>query len=182
MNLDYGYRLLSIGGYSLWTKELVARRWRAYFVNFMFEQISARHLPFADPMEQEVCRVYRTLLPNVVRNPRRQGAILPIFFGCPDFPVFKTQKVSSREIEVNGGRHYNGLFFIPPGSRLRCGLRKHFKNHADWYVRQGRPLERIHVTKMSYGNMTDYALKAFKNGRVSGDDILVLPRSSSEFS
>jgi hypothetical protein len=33
---------------------------------------------------------------------------------------------------------------------------------------------------LSESRMTDYALKAFKNGRISYDDVLVLPRAQSE--
>jgi hypothetical protein len=48
------------------------------------------------------------------------------------------------------------------------------------YTGQGRPVARIDVTPMTYGNMTDYALKSFKNAREDGTDILIMPRSRSE--
>jgi hypothetical protein len=55
-----------------------------------------------------------------------------------------------------------------------------FDDKPGRYVGQGRPLQRIHTTAMTYGDMTEYALKAFKKGRVSYDNILVLPRAVSE--
>lgn len=180
MNQLYSSRQLTIEGYSAWTKALVANGWEAYFVNFMFRHLPTRLSFFGDPMEDEADRVYRTLITRVARTPREEIGHLPIFWGCPDFPVWKTKKVSRRDNGVNGGRHYNGLYFIPPASRLACSLGKHFEEQREKYVRQDRPLQRLHTTPMSYGDMTDYALKAFKNGRISYDNVLVLPRAQSE--
>ena len=148
----------------------------------MFGHLSKRPSCFGDPMEDEVCRVYSTLVTRVVREPRKEIGRLPIFWGCPDFPVWKWNKVSRGEEKVNGGRHYNGLFFIPPVSRLRSSLVEHFEETPGLYVRQGRALQRLHATPMTHGNMTDYALKAFKSGRISYDNVLVLPRAQSEIS
>ena len=180
MNQPYQARLLTIEGYSQWTNALVARGWDAYFVNFMFHQIPGRPSCFGDPMEDEACRVYRTLITRIAREPRKEIDRLPVFWGCPDFPVWKWQKVSPRDENINGGRHYNGLFFIPPDSRLQCSLGEHFDEKPKLYVGQGRPLARLHTTPMTKGNMTDYALKAFKSGRISYDNVLILPRAQSE--
>lgn len=180
MDQRYHSRLLTIEGYALWSKTLVDDGWQAFFVNFMFNHLPKGSSCFGDPMEYEACRVYRTLVTRVVREPRKEIGRLPIFWGCPDFPVWKRDKVSRRENNVNGGRHYNGLYFIPPTSRLRCGLGEHFDEKPARYVGQGRPLQRLHSTAMAYGDMTDYALKAFKNGRVAYDNVLVLPLAQSE--
>lgn len=182
MNQLYQSRLLTIEGYSLWTKSLIARGWSAYFVNFMFEHLPKRPSVFGDPMEDEASRVYATLVTRVAREPRKAIGRLPIFWGCPDFPVWKWEKVSRRYSNVNGGRHYNGLYFIPPASRLQCSLDAHFDEEPDRYVGQGRPLQRLHTTPMTHGDMTDYALKAFKSGQVSYDNVLVMPRAQSELS
>lgn len=72
------------------------------------------------------------------------------------------------------------MYFIPPASRLPCSLVEHFDEKPERYVGQGRPLQRLHTTPMTHGDMTDYALKAFKNGQVSYDNVLVLPRAQSE--
>jgi hypothetical protein len=172
--------MATVDAYSVWTKTLVADGWKPYFVNFMFKSLATRHSLLGDPMEAEVCRVYGTLITNVVRDPRKEIGKLPVFWGSPDFPIFRRQKVIRRDFQVNCGRHYNGLFFIPLVCRLHCSLGDHFEEHSKWYVGQGRPLQRIHTTEMTYGNMADYALKAFKSGRVTYDNVLVLPRALSE--
>lgn len=180
MTHTYSSRLLTIENYSIWTKKLVAERWSAYFINFMFKHLPKRPLCFIDPMEDEVCRVYSTLITRIVREPRKETNQLPIFFGCPDFPVWKREKVSRRETSVNGGCHYNGLCFLPPTNRLGCSLTEHFEEKSEIYVRGSHPLQRLHTTPMTHGDMTDYALKAFKSGRVSHDNVLILPRARSE--
>jgi hypothetical protein len=87
MNQLYRSRLLTIEGYSLWTESLVADGWSAYFVNFMFKHLPTRPSCFGDPMEDEADRVYRTLIKWVAREPRKEIGRLPVFWGCPDFPV-----------------------------------------------------------------------------------------------
>jgi hypothetical protein len=161
---------------------LVKAGWTPYFVNFMFDILPGRQFQRRELMVDEICRVYSTLVTNDVRRPRSPAwnAWLPRFFGCFDFPVYKNEKVSLREVIVNCGLHFNGLYFISPRSRLGCSLGEHFAANEIRYYGHGRPLHRIHVTEMTYGDMTDYALKAYKNGRISYDDVLVLPRSLSE--
>lgn len=180
MHQLYDSRLLTVEAYSHWTKALVEGGWNANFVNLMFNHLPKRQSCFTDPMEDEAERVYRTLLTRVVRSPRKQIGSLPIFWGCPDFPVWKVGKVSRRDEGVNAGRHYNGLLFLPPVSRLECSLSEHFDQNSEQYVGRGRPLQRLHVTPMSFGNMSDYALKAFKRGHIAYDNVLILPRALSE--
>jgi hypothetical protein len=180
MDQLYRSRQLTVVAYTKWADDMVASKWQPYFVNLMFDHLPRRHSLFRDPMEDEAERVYRTLVTRIVRQPREAIGHLPIFFGCPDFPVWKWDNVSRRDSIVNDGRHYNGLYFIPPVSRLRCSLGEHFKKKTQLYVRPDCPLRRLHVTPMNHGNVTDYALKAFKNGRIIYDDVLVLPRALSE--
>lgn len=180
MGLEHHLKILTIEGFSAWTQTLLAEGRKVYFVNFMFKHLSKRPSIFTDQMEDEVYRIYQTLATRVVRNPRKNPDALPIYFGCPDFPVWKLNKVSSVDSTVNDGKHWNGLYFMPPASRLRCGLGKHFQQNRKLYIKPDHPLQRIHATWMTYGNMTDYTLKALKSGRISHDDILILPRAVSE--
>ncbi len=180
MNQLYRSRVRTIEGFSEWTRGFLARDYEVYFVNFMFKRLLRRHSHFSDPMEDEACRVYQTLVTRVVREPRKHLDLLPVYFGCPDFPVWKSDKISPVDFSINDGRHWNGLYFIPPVSRLTCDLDEHFEENRKLYLKPDRPLQRIHTTRMIHGDMTDYALKAFKNGRAKHDNILVLPRALSE--
>lgn len=180
MNQQYRSRVRTIEGFSEWTRRYVARGYEVYFINLMFKRLPRRLSFFLDPMEDEACRVYQTLVTRVVREPRKQRDLLPVHFGCPDFPVWKSGKIPPIHLSINDGRHWNGLYFIPPISRLLCDLDEHFEDNRKSYLKPDRPLQRIHTTQMTHGDMTDYTLKAFKHGRIEHDNILVLPRALSE--
>jgi hypothetical protein len=165
--------------YEAWVQDFWNEGWSPYFVNFMFSHIPHRR---EDVMLDEVDRVYRTLIRHDVRDPRSiaQQRWLARFIGCPDTPVHKRVKISVRDATLNEGLHFNGMFLISPNTRLNGGLVKHFKDNDRLYTGQGRALARIDVEPMTYGNMTDYALKSYKNARLDGSNILILPRSRSE--
>jgi hypothetical protein len=78
-------------------------------------------------------------------------------------------------VSLNEGLHYGGIVLAPPVSRLRCSLDEHFRYVSD-------KLERIHAEPIT-NNATyvmDYAAKTYKRGRVSDEDIIILPKSRSE--
>jgi hypothetical protein len=163
----------------------VIEGWQPYFVNFMFEQIPGRKSTKLKIMEDEVVRVYSTLVTHVVRKPHAPSwnAYTPLFIGCPDAPVAKREKDLVRNVTVNDGWHFNGCLLLPP--EMRCRLKghldDHFRENQNFYYKEGYPLDRVHVTRMSSATIADYTLKHFKRGNVVSDDILLLPRSSSEF-
>jgi hypothetical protein len=166
-------------GYEEWVQRLWNQGWSPFFVNFMF-----RHIPYRreEVMLDEVDRVYRTLIRHDVRDPRSitQEQWLARFIGCPDTPVHKRDKISLRDATVNQGPHFNGIFLLSPKTRIKDGLVRHFKENDRFYTGQGRALSRIFCEPMIYGNMTDYVLKAYKNARLDGERILILPRSRGE--
>jgi hypothetical protein len=59
-----------------------------------------------------------------------------------------------------------------PQSRLKVSLDQHFRERRRLYLTER--LARIHVTAVEDGTMADYTLKAFKNGRIDADSILIL--------
>jgi hypothetical protein len=83
-------------------------------------------------------------------------------------------------VSLNEGLHYGGIVLAPPVSRLRCSLDEHFRDAQDEYISD--KLERIHAEPIT-NNATyvmDYAAKTYKRGRVSDEDIIILPKSRSE--
>lgn len=182
--MPYQQRLQMISGYDSWVSEYVKANWQPYFVTFMFKNISGKSATKIKVMTGEVSRVYATLLPNVVRKPTSPSwkEYCPRFIGCPDLPVAKREKELVRNLNVNGGLHFNGCLLLPPVEKCRLGtsLRKHFERNQEWYYRDDHALDRIHVKYITDGTMIDYGLKHIKRGTVSYDDILILPRAITE--
>jgi hypothetical protein len=171
-------------------EEMIQQRidddWQPYFVNFMFNKIPGKPVTKKHIMEAEVYRICSALVPFVVRKPHSPSweQYNPVFVGCPDLSVAKGEKELVRNLVVNDGLHYNGCLLLPPKAkcRLKESLDRHFRNHQERYYLDEHPLDRIHVKKIREGTMADYMLKHFKRGNVSADDILILPRTASEFS
>jgi hypothetical protein len=186
---NYQVRLQQIQGYDEFIRERLGRKWRGYFVNFMFERISGSAHNRKSIMIEEVTRVFSTLITRVARKPKSPSAkhFLPLFVGCPDFPVYKKEKELLRNMVVNDGLHFNGVLVLPPKSYCRAGsdlhtggLKRHFNQNQHLYYKDDYPLDRLHATRIKEDTMIDYALKAFKSGKIDSDDILILPRAISE--
>ena len=170
-----------------WVRELLSSdKWTGYFLNFMFEQLNGSHATLMSNMRNEVERFYSKILTRIIRNPNSTTAWkkLPLFIGCPDLPVWKHEKVSLSVFSVNAGYHFNGILLVPRESRLKTGFRAHMHKNRKFYADGKRGLRRIHVSKITKhpGYVTDYALKALKHGRIEYDELLILPKHSTEIS
>jgi hypothetical protein len=177
-------RLQTIIGYDSMIVDRTIHGWQPYFINFMFNNIPGKKSTKLQVMEDNVVRVYSTLVTHVVRKPNAPlwKAFRPIFIGAPDLPVVKSRKVSAYDRVVNEGWHFNGCLLLPPQEkcRLRVRLDDHFRTNRRLYCTPEHPLGRIHVTPMSFPAIAGYVLKQHSRGNVSSDDILILPRSTSE--
>jgi hypothetical protein len=98
----------------------------------------------------------------------------------PDLPVFKWAKKSLRDVTINNGLHYSGIALTPPVSRFATSLDTHFEQCQQEYLTE--KLARIDVKAITWNPdfVTDYVTKSFKRGRVSDEDIIILPRAVSE--
>jgi len=167
-----------------WLREQIADGWKGYFLNFMFDQLGGNQAALRSKVKDEVERFYAKVVTRIVRNPRSSTASgkLPIFVGCPDLPVWKHEKASLSTVTINDGLHFNGIVLVPATSRLKTGLRTHMRQKKNFYADRKRGLRRIHVRRIRQapGYVTDYALKALKYGRISYDDLLILPKHPSE--
>src|ERR1700688_5280105 len=116
----------------------------------MFNKIPGKHSTKKQIMADEVYRVYETLITNVVRKPKSPSwkQYCPFFIGSPDLPVAKSDKELVRNLNVNGGLHFNGCLLLPPKGRrrLRGHLDDHFRNNQERYYRDEYPLDRLHAT------------------------------------
>jgi len=163
----------------------MSRGWQPYYLNFMFRHICGKPGRKKQAMVDEVIRFYSALVPYVVRKPRSPSWVgfLPQFVGCPDLPVAKSDaRRLSSETNVNDGWHFNGVLLLPPSDkcRLKRPLLEHIDEHAEAYIRPDCPLSRIHITTITRGYLADYVFKHFLRGSFGCDDILILPRATSE--
>jgi hypothetical protein len=177
-------RLLLIHGYQKWIQDHVNKKWQPYQISFMFHSLPGKTMwSLTRQMKSEIERVYARLVTRFVRNPRSRAQFerLPRMILFPDFPVYKREgRRSIEDVSINNGLHYGGIALTPPFSRFTVTLDVYFDQDQDKYV--NKKLERIHVTPITWNPayVTDYVAKSFKRGRVSDEDIVILPKSISE--
>ena len=171
-------------GYGQMVTSKLRQRWEGYLLTFMFNQLRGSRRSVFRQMEREIERVYATVLTRIVRKPHSETYKnhLPIWIGCPDFPVPKHVKMELRDVVVNDGLHIHAIALIPPTSRLPTSLDQHFQDYQDRYVRSGYPLQRVHATEITSNPsyVVGYGFKSVKRGRVDLEEVIILPRSRSE--
>jgi hypothetical protein len=119
-----------------WIEEYIDKGWQCYLTTFMFNPLFGSPDGIVRQMSAEVERVYSTLLTRVVRNPRspKVKGSLPILIGFPDLPVFKHNKGRLQDVVINDGLHYHAMVLLPPRSRLKESLERHFERFEDIYL------------------------------------------------
>jgi hypothetical protein len=170
-------------GYGTWIAAYLNEGWDGYLMTLMFEHISGSSQEKIRVMHKEICRVYGKLASRVVRKPASPNFahLLPrgVFF--PDVPGLKKSKQELSDVTVNDGIHVHGIIVLPKNSRLKAPLDEHFHEKKRMYLRRTK-IARIHVQPIVSDEffVTDYAGKALKRSRFTGDEILVLPRTGKE--
>ena len=136
-------------GYGQWVREQLDQDWDAYILTFMFRQIPGSRSSILATMTAEIERVYATMLTRIIRNPmsEKNRDMLPIWIGCPDFPVPKYQKQSLRNVTVNDGLHFHVICLIPPDSRLLESLEDHVAHHHQLYRGKVGTISELHVRR-----------------------------------
>ena len=185
------YRELIVSAYSHFIREKIDDGGlQPYFLNLMFNHIPGGPTARQSEMISQVDRVHSILTRHMVRMTDAENwrHLRPIFIGCIDMPVWKHKKVSVRSLVVNDGMHFNAVALVPPPtfldlpikhqfllwgrqSRLKVRLDQHFRENERFY--RNDVLDRIHVTPITEGTMADYALKAFKHGRIAADSVRI---------
>jgi hypothetical protein len=165
-----------------WTAEYLGLEWKAYFLTFLF-----RHIPGPAPekmrqMHREIVRFYGKLASWVVRSPRspKCAYLLPRAVFFPDGPCYKRQKQALRDVSINDGLHFHGLILVPNKSRLKVPFLQHLRDKKRSYGRGYTLTTHAEPIWDQERFVADYGGKAVKRGRVSYDDVLVLPRTGKE--
>jgi hypothetical protein len=137
-------------------------------------------------MTKDIERIYGRFATRCVRKPRSwwQAHKLPIWLIFPDYPIYKHEKQSLREVTINDGLHYHGVGLLHRQPRLQGDFPDHLTDWQNLYVRPDYPLKRIHAEgiKRDADYVVDYLTKWTRRGRFSPADFLILPRSVTELS
>jgi hypothetical protein len=171
-------------GYSQMVSDRVREGWSPYLVTVMFSQFFGQRAAILQRMRDEVYRIYSTLVTRVHRKPRNASTDeLPVLIGAFDLPVNKRDRFSAPLVHCNGGLHFHAVVLVPPTSRLRSPLDRHFAENEELYRGGRRSVLRVDVQPVVDGHdrVVDYVLKTVLKGRLAYDDgMLVLPRARSE--
>jgi hypothetical protein len=168
-------------------KEMIERRmvrdgWNGYLLSFMFHPVPGATTTKLQIMGEAVYRFYATFLTRVVRNPNSvfQLTQRPLLIAVPDYPVPKHRKQKLSDVTVNDGLHMHGLLVVPWDCRLKEDVVTHLQKHDALYRKA--PLRRIDIQPIEekLGFVVDYVFKSVKKRRVCWDDVILLPKSSSE--
>jgi hypothetical protein len=168
-------------------QEMIERRmerdgWNGYLVSFMFHPVPGATRTKLEVMGEAIYRFYATFLTRVVRNPNSvfQLSQRPLLIAVPDYPVPKHRKQKISDVTINDGLHMHGLLVVPWDCRLKEDVITHLQKHDALYRKA--PLRRIHIQLIEerLGFVVDYVFKSVKKRRVSWDDVILLPKSSSE--
>jgi hypothetical protein len=126
-----------ITGYSELIQRSMDQGFNAFLLSFMFKPLAGSKRAVLNQMNDEVQRVYSTLVTRIVRNPRAEAQknSLPFLFTAPDYPVFKQTKQKLADVTINNGLHLHGVLCIPLNSRLRVNLPTHFSLKKNLYVK-----------------------------------------------
>ena len=175
-------RLNLLNGYQQWVESYIHEGWKPYEITFMYHQLPGSTKSILEQMKQELHRVNSRLVTRFHRDPRSKIGFecIPRMMLFPDLPVYKHEKKSIQDVSINDGLHYGGIALTSPISRCQTSLDDHFTDDQEKYL--SKKLERIFVKPITHSHnyVTDYVMKAIKNGRMSEEDIVILPRTISE--
>ena len=96
----------------------------------------------------------------------------------------KESKDHLADIVNNDGRHYHAIDLMPPWTRSACSMSDLIAEHQLALAGPWRPLARLHAQTIveTPERAVAYVLKSLTRGRVTSDELLVLPRARSETS
>jgi hypothetical protein len=183
-------RLKLQSAYSNWLHEILNnawndKLWNGYQVTFMFNHIPGSFAKKCEVMEDEIDRVYRTLVPQVERFPSSPAGNrrVPILLAFPDYPRKKLDRSSHLDVKINDGLHFHGVVLVHTESRLKIGLHIHMQEHQQRYIREGDRLRRIYIQPIDDSTAktaVGYGFKALEWRIPDTDRIFIRPRAVSE--
>ena len=167
---------------SKWVKECTDLEWTPYHMTILFRHIPGSEQERIRQMHKDISSFYGKLASWVVRDPKspKIAHLLPRAVFFPDGPCYTGRKKGLREVKINDGLHFHGLLLVPTRSRLKVPFLQHLREKKRIYDRRNILLYYAEPIRDHHRFVADYAGKAVKRGRVSYDDVLVLPRTAAE--
>lgn len=170
--------------YARWPEERWTLGFTPYLVTFMFNPLPGNAQAKMAIMQEEITKTYYKILTAHYRYPNKVPTYnLPMWIACPDRPVPKSvNKDSIIQVTLNDGLHYHAIVMIPPLTRMKMNFEDFIARKQHNFTGKDRYLQRIDVKPITenLAYVTDYTLKAVKNGDMAFEHILVLPKAKSE--
>jgi hypothetical protein len=184
MNTSYNnYRVQHLlQGYGHWVADHMAHGYHGYLLTFMFSQIlgsdASRMLEMKKYQGWFYGRLAKASVPKA--SSAKWSSYLPKAVLAPDLPVPKHTKVELRDVTVNNGLHWHGIFLVNPlAPKMQDALDLHIEKTRGKYIFGS--IREIDVKRIisTPEYLTGYGLKSLKS-RFSTDEIVIFPRSVSE--
>jgi hypothetical protein len=156
--------------------------YHGYLLTFMFSQIlgsdASRLLEMKKHLGWFYGRLAKASVPKA--SSAKWSSYLPKAVLAPDLPVPKHTKVELRDVTVNNGLHWHGLFLVNPlAPKMQDALDLHIEKTRGKYIFGSiREIDVKPITSTPE-YLTGYGLKSLKS-RFSTDEIVIFPRSVSE--
>jgi len=164
--------------YADWINDLCSTDYDPALLTFMFRGMKFSLKEKNSVMKDDISRFYARIVTRFVRRPNKAAGLSmrPILLAAADFPVYKLQKSSLRDVQLNGGLHYHGIFLRPKISRFDGSLTALIRDNQKAFI-AGTHIERIHVVPIidAPDYVTRYALKSLGRGAAPDEEVLILP-------
>lgn len=186
----YQHRLKLKYDYAAWANQILngqydALQWQGYILSFMFNHIQGPIEHRYNVMEDEIDRVYATLVRYAVHDgrSRAQRKKLPILYAFPDYPGTGAFRFEPTDVKINDGLHYHGIILIRTDTKLGDELKSFIQSSNRHFVKPGKPLRRMWIGEIEGGTterVVNYALKAIERRIPESNRMVIRPLALSE--
>jgi hypothetical protein len=167
-----------------WTMTAINAGYEPYLLTFMFNEMQGTERRTTTRMTDVIEEVFSKLLTRIVRDPRKADIYTeyPRLIASPDWPVHSHLKMTAEESVINGGKHWHGIFLVPPRSRMWTSLDKHIVEKQGKFAGRTKPLMRLHAVAIerTERKAIGYVLKQLDRRRIDQDALAILPKVHSE--
>ena len=167
--------LAHVDGLKQMVRERVNEGYVPYLATFTFYEIGGSEQHVAKIMKNEIERFFHLVTQRlIVRNATSPSHAWKsgLFIAAPDWPVRKLYRQTTRLIKPNDGEHFHALWLTPPVWLQRTNM------PLDDYLSENQAHIKPIVEDPEY--VLGYILKALLRNRITPDDLLILPRATTE--
>jgi len=175
-----------ISGFGDYIEDQLADQIPVYLVTFMFDHISGSpHQQLAE-MHRIFGNIYSPVLTRYVKKPRSSYDLstrAPIVYVLPDLQkkkgLEKRQPQTIQQVRANDGLHVHSLWFEQSESRSGATLEEIIKRAL---AVSGHGVSNHDIRPVTHDphDVADYVMGSIKRGQHGMDDVLILPRVTTE--